>query len=40
MADWLKQSGSMFVFHGIHWAVLINYPKYEELDLLLQNELK
>jgi hypothetical protein len=25
----------MFVFHGVHRAVLISYPKYEELEKLL-----
>lgn len=27
-------AGSMFVFHGRHRAVLITYPKYEELEQL------
>ena len=27
-------AGSMFVFHGKHRAVLITYPKYEELEQL------
>ena len=27
-------AGSMFVFHGKHRAVLITYPKYEELEKL------
>jgi cyclase len=27
-------AGSMFVFHGRHRAVLITYPKYEELEKL------
>jgi cyclase len=27
-------AGSMFVFHGKHRAVLITYPKYEELERL------
>jgi cyclase len=28
-------AGAMFVFQGIHRAVLISYPKYEELEKLL-----
>jgi imidazole glycerol-phosphate synthase subunit HisF len=28
-------AGSLFVFQGIHRAVLISYPKYEELEKLL-----
>lgn len=28
-------AGAMFVFHGKHRAVLISYPKYEELEKLL-----
>lgn len=28
-------AGAMFVFQGLHRAVLINYPKYEELKKLL-----
>lgn len=28
-------AGSMFVFHGKHRAVLISYPKYEELERLI-----
>jgi len=28
-------AGSMFVFHGKHRAVLISYPKYEDIDILL-----
>lgn len=27
-------AGSIFVFYGVHNAVLITYPKYEELELL------
>lgn len=30
-------AGSMFVFHGKHRAVLINYPTRSELDLALSN---
>jgi cyclase len=30
-------AGSMFVFHGPHRAVLINYPKQEELKKLFKN---
>lgn len=30
-------AGSMFVFHGKHRAVLITYPKYRELEELLNN---
>ena len=29
-------AGDMFVFHGKHRAVLITYPKYSELEVLLQ----
>jgi len=29
-------AGSFFVFHGKHSAVLITYPKYEELEKLFQ----
>lgn len=29
-------AGAMFVFHGIHRAVLISYPKYEELEKILE----
>jgi len=29
-------AGAIFVFQGIHRAVLISYPKYEELELLLR----
>jgi len=29
-------AGDMFVFHGKHKAVLITYPKYSELEALLQ----
>jgi len=29
-------AGSMFVFHGKHRAVLITYPKYEELEELFK----
>jgi len=29
-------AGDMFVFHGKHHAVLITYPKYSELEALLQ----
>jgi cyclase len=28
-------AGAMFVFQGVHRAVLISYPKYEELEKLL-----
>jgi cyclase len=28
-------AGAMFVFHGPHRAVLITYPRYEELERLL-----
>jgi len=28
-------AGSFFVFHGPHRAVLITYPKYQELEKLL-----
>ena len=28
-------AGAMFVFHGVHRAVLISYPKYEELEKIL-----
>lgn len=31
-------AGSMFVFHGKHRAVLINYPKYEELRALFSGD--
>jgi cyclase len=30
-------AGSMFVFHGKHRAVMINYPQYEKLKKLLLN---
>lgn len=30
-------AGAMFVFHGVHRAVLINYPKYIELEKLLKH---
>ena len=30
-------AGSLFVFHGPHRAVLISYPKYEELETLFGN---
>lgn len=30
-------AGSMFVFHGKHKAVLITYPKYNELNLLFED---
>lgn len=29
-------AGDMFVFHGKHKAVLISYPKYSDLEVLLQ----
>lgn len=29
-------AGAMFVFHGVHRAVLISYPKYEELENILE----
>ena len=28
-------AGAMFVFHGPHRAVLITYPRYEELENIL-----
>jgi cyclase len=28
-------AGSMFVFHGKHKAVLINYPRYEDVQKML-----
>lgn len=28
-------AGAMFVFHGVHRAVLISYPRYEELEKIL-----
>lgn len=28
-------AGVMFVFQGVHRAVLISYPKYEDLEKLL-----
>lgn len=31
-------AGSMFVFHGKHRAVLINYPKALELEKIFQND--
>jgi len=31
-------AGSMFVFQGIHRAVLISYPKYSELEALLNTK--
>jgi imidazole glycerol-phosphate synthase subunit HisF len=31
-------AGSMFVFHGKHRAVLITYPKYQELEQLFKQE--
>ena len=31
-------AGSMFVFQGIHRAVLISYPRYEELEAILYNQ--
>ncbi|MDG2989578.1 AglZ/HisF2 family acetamidino modification protein [Candidatus Synechococcus calcipolaris G9] len=30
-------AGSFFVFHGPHRAVLITYPRYQELEALFQN---
>ncbi len=30
-------AGSLFVFYGVHNAVLITYPKYEELEKLLES---
>jgi cyclase len=30
-------AGAMFVFNGVHRAVLISYPKYEELEKELGN---
>ncbi len=30
-------AGSLFVFYGVHNAVLITYPKYKELEKLLEN---
>jgi cyclase len=30
-------AGALFVFHGPHRAVLITYPKYEELEALFRN---
>ena len=30
-------AGAFFVFHGPHRAVLITYPKYEELEALFAN---
>lgn len=30
-------AGAMFVFHGVHRAVLINYPKYIELEKLIKH---
>ena len=30
-------AGAMFVFQGVHRAVLISYPKYEELEMNLEN---
>jgi cyclase len=30
-------AGAMFVFQGVHRAVLISYPKYEELEKNLEN---
>ena len=42
-ADVVKQTsisavaaGDIFVFHGKHKAVLITYPKYSELEALMQ----
>ena len=29
-------AGAFFVFHGPHRAVLITYPNYNELELLLK----
>jgi imidazole glycerol-phosphate synthase subunit HisF len=29
-------AGAMFVFHGVHRAVLISYPKYEEIEKILK----
>jgi len=29
-------AGSLFVFYGVHNAVLITYPKYEELETVLE----
>lgn len=31
-------AGSLFVFHGPHRAVLISYPKYEELEALFRRD--
>lgn len=31
-------AGSFFVFHGIHRAVLITYPRYHELETLLRSD--
>ena len=28
-------AGAMFVFHGPHRAVLITYPRYEDLELIV-----
>lgn len=33
-------AGSLFVYHGKHRAVLINYPSQEDLELLLGSEKK
>jgi len=30
-------AGAFFVFHGPHRAVLITYPLYHELEILLNN---
>ena len=30
-------AGAFFVFHGPHRAVLITYPRYEELESLLEH---
>jgi len=30
-------AGSLFVFYGVHNAVLITYPKYKDLEKLLEN---
>lgn len=32
-------AGAFFVFHGPHRAVLITYPLYQELEILLSNQL-
>lgn len=30
-------AGSMFVFHGVHRAVLITYPNYSELEKIFED---